>query len=73
MKGFGCRPVEISRRTLRAGVGKPPGKEPAVSRSGWLLIYGDLAVLGVRLGVGVGMVRSGWRGLPFCIRRFYGF
>ena len=32
VKGFGCRPVVTYLRALRAGVRKPPRKEPA---GGW--------------------------------------
>ena len=28
VKGFGCRPVVTCPRVLRAGVGKPPGRNP---------------------------------------------
>jgi hypothetical protein len=34
VKGFGCRPVVTYPRVLRAGVRKPPGKEPAVGGAG---------------------------------------
>jgi hypothetical protein len=34
VKGFGCRPVVTYPRVLRAGVRKPPGKEPAVGGTG---------------------------------------
>jgi hypothetical protein len=34
VKGFGCRPVVTYPRALRAGVRKPPGKEPAVGGTG---------------------------------------
>ena len=33
MKGFGCRPVATYPRVMRAGVRKPPRKEPA--GAGW--------------------------------------
>jgi hypothetical protein len=47
VKGFGCRPVVTYPRALRAGVRKPPRKEPGgiVSAVG---VYGDLS--GRRLG-----------------------
>src|ERR1700720_4517544 len=43
VKGFGCRPVVTYPRALRAGVRKPPRKEPAgVGRQ--LAVYGDLTM-----------------------------
>jgi hypothetical protein len=38
--GFGCRPV-VTYPVLRAGVRKPPRKEPAVGGAG-VAVYGDL-------------------------------
>jgi hypothetical protein len=43
VKGFGCRPVVTSPAAPRAGVGKPPGKEPAGAGLG-VGVYGDLTV-----------------------------
>jgi hypothetical protein len=43
VKGFGCRPVETERAAPRAGVRKPPGKEPAAAVLG-VGVYGDLTV-----------------------------
>jgi hypothetical protein len=40
VKGFGCRPVVTYRRALRAGVRKPPRKEPG--GAAWaVVVYGD--------------------------------
>ena len=39
-KGFGCRPVAIYQRAVRAGVRKPPGKEPAGGRTGGVVSMG---------------------------------
>jgi hypothetical protein len=47
VKGFGCRPVVTYPRALRAGVRKPPRKEPAGGRVA-VAVYGDLK--GRRLG-----------------------
>jgi hypothetical protein len=41
VKGFGCRPVVTCPRVLRAGVGKPPRKEPAGAGRRFA-VYGDL-------------------------------
>src|SRR5262245_54117846 len=41
VKGFGCRPVVTYPAVLRAGVGKPPRKEPA-GAGGGSAVYGDL-------------------------------
>jgi len=47
VKGIGCRPAVTYPRALRAGVRKPPGKEPAGAV--WTVaVYGDLT--GRRLG-----------------------
>ena len=59
VKGFGCRPVVTYPRVLRAGVRKPPRKEPA-GLGGQLPVYGDLT--GRRLGAGdalAGVIGSG--------------
>jgi len=42
VKDFGCRPIVTYRRAQRAGVRKPPRKEPAGGRVGRLALYGDL-------------------------------
>ena len=41
-KGFGCRPGASGGPGKRAGVRKPPKKEPAGKRQD-LAVYGDLA------------------------------
>jgi len=43
VKGFGCRPVVTYLRALRAGVRKPPRKEPA-GAGRQLAVYGDLTI-----------------------------
>ena len=44
MKGFGCRPVVTYLRALRAGVRKPPRKEPAGVGEGFRMpARGDLS------------------------------
>src|SRR5262249_41779418 len=43
VQGFGCRPVASYPPVLRAGVRKPPGKEPAGGRVGGCR-YGGLPV-----------------------------
>ena len=40
MKGFGCRPVDDLSAVLRAGVRKPPGKEPAGARRAVCRLWG---------------------------------
>src|SRR5262249_39474887 len=50
VKGFGCRPVVTYPAVLRAGVGKPPRKEPA-GAGGGSAVYGDL--VGRRLASGM--------------------
>jgi hypothetical protein len=59
VKGFGCRPVVTYPRALRAGVRKPPRKEPAGGRVGGCRLwgfYGTAAWVGDALAgvVGVG-------------------
>jgi hypothetical protein len=51
VKGFGCRPVVALRLAPRAGVRKPPGKEPAGAGPGFG-IYGDLRVVDSRGWIG---------------------
>jgi hypothetical protein len=52
VKGFGCRPVVTYPRALRAGVRKPPRKEPA--GAAWaVVVYGDFT------GSGLGRERAG--------------
>jgi hypothetical protein len=41
VKGFGCRPVADLSGALRAGVRKPPRKEPAGAVRA-VAVYGDL-------------------------------
>src|SRR6202030_2671113 len=43
VKGFGCRPVVTYPRVMRAGVRKPPRKEPA-GAGRQLAVYGDLTI-----------------------------
>jgi hypothetical protein len=47
VKGFGCRPMVTYPRALRAGVRKPPGRNP---RAAGLAVddYGDLTVRQLR-------------------------
>jgi hypothetical protein len=40
VQGFGCRPVASYPPVLRAGVRKPPGKEPAGGRVGGCRLWG---------------------------------
>src|SRR5215475_11178753 len=50
VKGFGCRPVVTYPAVLRAGVGKPPRKEPA-GAGGGSAVYGDLVERRLASGV----------------------
>ena len=53
VKGFGCRPYVIDRPALRAGVRKPPRKEPAGAARG-------LRSMGILMGRGFGEAILAW-------------
>ena len=50
VKGFGCRPVVTYLRAQRAGVRKPPRKEPA-GAGRQFPAYGDLTMRRLALGM----------------------
>jgi hypothetical protein len=60
-KGFGCRPVERWRAAPGAGVGKPPGNEPAGAGRdvGGLWGFDGCGRLGAALGPGLIEVLEG--------------
>src|SRR5271154_6969668 len=77
VKGFGCRPVVTYPSVLRAGVRKPPGKEPAVGGAGGGRLWrfdGGAARASDALGEGVdgGSTIAARRAFPqlFSIGRF---
>jgi hypothetical protein len=61
VKGFGCRPVVTYLRALRAGVRKPPRKEPAgrlAGRAETAIAAGDDVVAADEVGLGGDALRS---------------
>src|ERR1044071_7800985 len=59
VKGFGCRPVVTYPPVVRAGVRKPPRKEPAGRWRAACRLWGfDSAAVSARAGLG-GVVKGG--------------
>src|SRR6516165_6034335 len=59
-KGFGCRPSASDQPGIRAGVRKPPKKEPAGERRAVLRLWGFDVAAGLA-GDGVARIAGSWK------------